>query len=168
MSAPSPQDEGGSSTAAHGSRQRVVVGIDGSPQAALALAWAIGVVRYRGVDLEVVSTWYLPEYDWGEMPPVSPDPAIELAEQARSLVDQAAAEARAAAPGTEVYTTALEGSAASVLVELSKDAGLLVVGSRGRGGFKGLLLGSVSQQCASHAHCPVVVVRELSSAAGQS
>lgn len=83
---------------------------------------------------------------------------MQFAANARGMVEEAASQARLALPGIEVVATALEGSPAAVLVELSKDAGLLVVGSRGRGGFKGLLMGSVSQECTAHAHCPIVIV----------
>jgi nucleotide-binding universal stress UspA family protein len=75
-------------------------------------------------------------------------------------------EVRAISKGLDVTTEAVEGQAAAVLLHAARDADLLVVGSRGLGGFRGLLLGSVSQQCVDHAPCPVVVVRQMHAEAG--
>lgn len=141
------------------SRRRLVVGIDGSQRAQEALAWAMEEADCHRYDIEIVSSWYLPQYDWADVRPPPPDPRVEMAARTRALVVQAAADVSAALPDIAVSEMAVEGNAASVLIELSKDADLLVIGSRGNGGFKGLVLGSVSQQCVSHAQCPVVVVR---------
>jgi nucleotide-binding universal stress UspA family protein len=79
-------------------------------------------------------------------------------------VEDAAERARRILPAELVHTAVVSGGPAERLIDQSKDADLLVVGSRGRGGFRGLLLGSVSQQCVSHAQCPVVVVRQAEEA----
>jgi nucleotide-binding universal stress UspA family protein len=90
----------------------------------------------------------------------------ELAAGARRTLERALADAGDRTAGVDVEPVVREGAPARVLLEEADDADLLVVGSRGLGGFRGLLLGSVSQQCSHHAPCPVVVVpheRELSS-----
>ena len=81
-----------------------------------------------------------------------------LALQSEERLDRALQEVAPEAEGVEIERRVTEGSAAAVLIEASRDADLLVVGSRGHGGFTGLRLGSVSRQCVSHASCPVVVV----------
>ena len=84
-----------------------------------------------------------------------------LTERAEGHLREAREEARAEAREVQIETIAVEGQPAKVLVEVTKGADLLVVGSRGLGGFRELLLGSVSQQCTQHATCPVVIVRHL-------
>jgi len=95
--------------------------------------------------------------------PLAPGSDMEQAALRAStrVVEDAAEQVRAGHPALEVWAHALEGSPADLLVERSAQAALLVVGTRGRGGFTGLLLGSVSQQCVTHARCPVVVVRPV-------
>jgi nucleotide-binding universal stress UspA family protein len=140
---------------------RIVVGVDGSASSAAALAWALdeGVVRHQPV--HVVLTWMMPAVV-GMSPSMLP-PHSEVESGARQQLEQiVAAQTTAAGPrpaDSVVTLEVVEGSAPSVLVTSAHDASLLVVGSRGHGGFAGLLLGSVSQQCAAHAPCPVVVVR---------
>ena len=135
--------------------QRVVVGTDGSPGSQRALEWAVEEARRRQARLAVVHIWDAPfEPTWGTM-------GVDIAayeEHASETLDDAVADCRAAEPGVEIEPRLVRGPAATTLVELAKDADLLVVGSRGRGGFAGLLLGSVSQQVAQHATCPVVIV----------
>jgi nucleotide-binding universal stress UspA family protein len=138
----------------------IVVGVDGSHGSRLALRWAIGEAALRGTDIEAVATWQSPTYAYtgvAVMPPI-----VELGDAASEALDQAIAAEVAGATGADadvvVRPVVVEGPAAAVLIERSREADLLVVGSRGYGGFRGLLLGSVSHQCASHAECPVVVV----------
>jgi nucleotide-binding universal stress UspA family protein len=91
---------------------------------------------------------------------VAPFDGIEFKQNAEAVGEKALAAVQEETADVEVQCVAAEGQAAHVLLEEAKDADLLVVGSRGHGGFAGLLLGSVSQQCAHHASCPVVVVNE--------
>jgi len=138
---------------------RIVVGVDGSEGSANALRFALEEARVRGAEMQVVSTWRIPPMLYGAglglVPPISGDDFEEIARKAQ---DKAVAET--GADGGEVRLTRLvrEGQAADVLCDLAAGADLLIVGSRGLGGFSGLLLGSVSQQCAHHAPCPVVIV----------
>lgn len=134
--------------------QRIVVGIDGSPGSQAALAWAVDEARLRGATLEPIRVWSWP------IPYVGPgmaglDPKL-LEEGEQAILDEALDAADTS--GVEVEPVLVEGPAAQRLLEQAKGADLLVVGSRGRGGFKGLLLGSVSQQVVHHARGPVVVI----------
>lgn len=134
----------------------VVVGVDASDESRQALRWAAAYARGVGARLAVVHAWHpAEEYVWlPEMPP--PAPPTEVASTA---VGEMVADVLGAEPGIDVAVEVIEGHAARVLVDRSRDADLLVVGSRGHGGFDGLTLGSVSAQCAEHAQCSVVVVR---------
>jgi nucleotide-binding universal stress UspA family protein len=129
---------------------RVVVGVDGSAASDRALEWAVAEALRTGAVLEA-HTSYEPGYVF-----VSND---EVQMSMDKILGEAATRAADAAPGVAFTGVKHDGIAAKDLIEASQNADLLVVGSRGRGGFKGLLLGSVSQQCALHAHCPVVIVR---------
>lgn len=139
---------------------RIVVGVEGSDGSRAALRWALEEAQVRGCSLEVV-TAYLPTYvpaapDFGYVPLDQ----VDLVEQVRQMQDDVVAETLAARPTTVVIERkVVKGRAADTLISEASGASLLVVGSRGRGGFRGLLLGSVSQQIASHASCPVVIVR---------
>jgi nucleotide-binding universal stress UspA family protein len=138
----------------------IVVGVDGSEGSRKALAWAVAEAKLRNTQLRVVSAWELPTVYAapGFVPPVDFDP--EAYEKAASrIVDSALEEQQSATQDIEIDRVVTNGHAAHVLVDASADAELLVVGSRGRGGFAGMLLGSVSQHCVQHAHCPVVVIR---------
>jgi nucleotide-binding universal stress UspA family protein len=147
---------------------RVVVGVDGSDTARKAVRWAAREAKLRGIKLELVSAWEIPiyslAYGYG-FPAISEEMMKNLTEGAEGHLAAALDEARAEARDVEIETIALEGQPAKALVEVAKGADLLVVGSRGLGGFRELLLGSVSQQCAQHATCPVVIVRHLEEAA---
>jgi nucleotide-binding universal stress UspA family protein len=90
---------------------------------------------------------------------VVPEGVVDFEEVAKQTLQEAVAQAAGPSTGVEIRTHVVRGQPAEVLLNAAKDADLLVVGSRGRGGFKGLLLGSVSTQCVHHASCPVVVVR---------
>lgn len=136
--------------------ERIVVGVDGSDNSLAALQWAVAEARRRGAHLQVVRSW-----TWSS--PVAeglltvPGDLPDQVEAAVTAELQQQLE-RVDTNDVDVEPMIAYGSAASVLTELAQGADLLVVGSRGRGGFKGLLLGSVSQQCAQHAPCPVVIV----------
>ncbi len=136
----------------------IVVGIDGSPAAQQALAWAADEARLRGSALRIVMAWDYPAYAYTGLVNAPPEEALEAAAQA--AFDEAVAEATSAVDlsGLTVNTQLMHGTAASALLDASESAELLVVGTRGRGGFAGMLLGSVSRAVSSHASCPVVVV----------
>jgi nucleotide-binding universal stress UspA family protein len=134
----------------------IVVGVDGSPEAASALAVAIDEARLRHAVLHVV-------YAYAAMgSPLTgstgKDYYVQTEHDAREVLERAST---AAPPteGLEVEWMGVPGNPSEVLIEASRGASLLVVGSRGLGGFMGLLIGSVSNQCVHHAHCPVLVVR---------
>ncbi len=136
----------------------VVVGVDGSDGSIGALKFALEEARIRGAGIKVVNAWHIPPgiYGSGWSPtPVDLDEYRKLAEKALLASVE---ESGIADSGVEVTTILREGHAADVLCEEATSADLLVVGSRGLGGFRGLLLGSVSQQVVQHAPCPVVVV----------
>lgn len=131
----------------------VVVGVDGSEHSRRALAWARDEALARDVPLRVVHGW-TPPGDAFVVPTTMP----AFAAAAAALVEEDVAWAREAAPGLEVEGLSPADGAARALLHAAEDAALVVVGGRGRGGFTGLLLGSVSQQVTHHAPCPVVVV----------
>ena len=136
--------------------ERIVVGVDGSETAREALKWAVDEARRRNAIVEAVYAWHQPfavgYAELGEL-----DNLGHFEKEAQVALDASvdAVDASGIAP---IERRLLPGGAASVLVEEAKGASMLVVGSRGRGGFSGLLLGSVSQQAAHHASCPVVII----------
>ena len=136
---------------------RIVVGVDGSPLARSALEFAIEEARLRKASLQVTYAYTV----MGS--PVTGSTGHDYYEQveseARTFI-QGLATSAPSTDGVEVEWLAVPGNPSEVLIEASKDAELLVVGSRGVGGFLGLVLGSVSTQCVQHSHCPVLVVRE--------
>ncbi len=136
----------------------IVVGVDGSACARKALAHAIEEARLRKARLRIVSAWSVPVmvYASGYMPGL--DPAT-FEHEASAEAAHALAEVHAAAPELEVDATSPNASPADALLQAAETADLIVVGSRGLGGFERLLLGSVSQQVAQHASCPVTIVR---------
>jgi nucleotide-binding universal stress UspA family protein len=138
---------------------RIVVGVDGSAASVRALGWALGQARATGGVVEAVIAWDIPT-SYGAGPTVAD--GEDLAGAAQQALAAAVDGVSSAYPGVAVQRRVLRGHPAAVLVDQTKDADLLVVGSHGRGGFAGVLLGSVSQQCVHHATCPVVVVRTAS------
>ena len=136
----------------------IVVGVDGSKCSHSALRFALEEARIRHAKLRVVVVWHVPlaAYSAGLVPPPS-----NLADDAAAGAEEVLAEALQGLERGDVEIESLvrEGQPANVLVEESAAAEMLVVGSRGRGGFRELMLGSVSQQCAHHARCPVAIVR---------
>jgi nucleotide-binding universal stress UspA family protein len=137
----------------------IVVGVDGSSGSHEALRFAAEEARLRGATLRVVTAWHIPStaYSGGF---VAPFDRREFERNADVACEKALAAVREQVADLEVQRVVGEGQPAHVLLEEARDADLLVVGTRGHGGFAGLLLGSVSQQCAHHAPCPVVIVNE--------
>lgn len=137
----------------------IVVGIDGSPNSLDALRWAAREARVRDVTLHVVGTYTTPIMSTGYELAV-PDPA-DLEAAATTALQAAVDTVRdeGGLEGVEVDLRAVEGHAGERLISLSEDAEMLVVGSRGHGGFMGLLLGSVTTYAVNHSICPVTVVR---------
>jgi nucleotide-binding universal stress UspA family protein len=136
----------------------IVVGFDGSGHSRLALEWAMREAALRQLPLAVVTVHTAA---MGYFGPVSYPGDVDLTQHAREIalkeVDDAKRQLGACAP-REVEVLAITGIPAEELLSAAKDADLLVVGSRGAGGFARLLMGSVSSQVAHHAHCPVVIV----------
>ncbi|BCJ68821.1 universal stress protein [Polymorphospora rubra] len=134
----------------------VVVGVDGSPDSVTALDFALDTAAERDAPLLVVGAWNIPSVPWR---PPGVDTEQMSATERRGL-EQLVEERRRRHAAVAVRTEVVVDSPAHALTQASARARLLVVGSRGRGGLRGLLLGSVSQQVLHHARCPVVVVRE--------
>ena len=136
---------------------RIVVGVDGSDSSLRALDWAARQAELTRVALEVIMTWEFPvTYGWSPQFPTDWDPRADIAKS----LDEIIGWLRQAHPAVDIHPRVLEGHPAPVLIEASRGAELLVVGSRGHGEFAGMLLGSVGEHCVTHAHCPVAVVRE--------
>jgi nucleotide-binding universal stress UspA family protein len=136
---------------------RIIVGIDGSEPSANALRWAADEARRRDVGLHIVTCWSYPMIPWGPyQPPISSEEFVQAArETAEAEVDKVLGADR---EGLDVTMEVLEGAPSLRLLDFGRIAEMFVVGTRGRGGFAGLLLGSVSQHLTEHARCPVVVV----------
>ncbi|MBA8824564.1 nucleotide-binding universal stress UspA family protein [Saccharopolyspora lacisalsi] len=135
---------------------KIVVGIDGSPSSMAALDWALGQAELTGASVEAITAWEYPAfYSWegGAVPPREFEGAASVTVE---TTVESALEKRTTS--TPVQTRVVQGHSAQILLEAAEQAGLLVVGSRGHGGFVGALLGSVSHKCAHHSPCPVVIV----------
>ena len=134
---------------------RIVVGVDGSPQSQAALDWAVEEAGLRSGEVLAIAAWHYPYVSdalgqaWD----------YEVFQRdAETILESELA--RAGNRGVALTGRAVQGNPASALIEASRDADLVAVGSRGHGGFTGMLLGSVSSQTVHHAHCPVLVIRE--------
>jgi nucleotide-binding universal stress UspA family protein len=139
---------------------RIVVGVDGSDHAQHALEWAMNEAVLRDLPLTVVAVEPIAVDHWGLAPVRSradQDGRKRVAEAAQQLVEKVSAEF-SGAHMPAVTVQAVAGVPAQVLIDESYDADLMIVGSRGAGGFERLMMGSVSSQVAHHAGCPVVVV----------
>ncbi len=140
---------------------RIVVGHDGSPFADAALRWALRWAERASLAVTVVRGWSITtaprpkSAERGYVPPLA-----DFADAVTDRLEHDTAAIRAEFRDVPVEFAAPHKAAANGLIELSEDAELLVVGPRGRGGFRGLVLGSVAEQVTRHAHCPVVVVRD--------
>ena len=137
----------------------IVVGVDGSQSSRKALAWAAAEAADHGADLVVLNVW-----EHTLLPPAGnvtvseryvPEPSQRTTEDLLQVIKEELGED----PPVPVQPRVKQGSAAKLLIDEATHADLLVVGSRGHGGFAGLVLGSVSQHVAAYAECPVAVVR---------
>ncbi|HUY47773.1 MAG TPA: universal stress protein [Streptosporangiaceae bacterium] len=134
--------------------RRIVVGVDGSVPSKAALAWAVRQAALTGAVVEAVIAWEYPDtYGLG------PALGVDMEGIAATVVSDAITGVAGPGGPVKICPRVVEGHPARVLIEASAGADLLVVGSRGHGGFAGAVLGSVSQHCIQHATCPVVVVR---------
>ena len=134
----------------------IVVGVDGSESSIDALKWAANQARITDASLEVVTTWEYPNsFGWAPAWPPDWDPGGDATKALAKVLE----EVLGTKPDIEVRQVVLEGHAAPALVQRAESADLLVVGSRGHGEFAGMLLGSVSEHCATHSPCPVVIIR---------
>lgn len=136
---------------------RIVVGIDGSPHSRRALRWAVEEAALRGARVEAIMTWHEPYLDGTWALPVSVD-LDGLEKSYRTLLDEIVDGTDARALSEPIERILIRGGAAGCLLDAATGADMVVVGSRGHGGFMGLILGSVSHQVASHATCPVVII----------
>lgn len=137
---------------------RIVVGIDGSEGSARALRWAATQARLQDAELHVVSVAAFPELVGVPGAMYSVESKEEVETRIREIQDRLLDEVLGDEPGVEIRREVTMGGAAETLIDAARDADLVVVGSRGLGGFKGLLLGSVSRAVVQHASCPTVVV----------
>jgi nucleotide-binding universal stress UspA family protein len=139
---------------------RIVVGVDGSPAAQAALRWAVEEAEYTGAAVDAVIAWQYPvgfgSYGWASSAIADDTDYREVAEKALADTISNAVDP---AKTVRVRPKVVQGNASEVLLDAAAGARLLVVGSRGHGGFAAALLGSVSQHCVYHAPCPVVVLR---------
>ena len=144
----------------HHTGSRIVAGVDGSPSSVCALRWAISQAELTGAAVEAVLAWHYPVptggYGWA---PTGMATSFDFKENAEKVLAEAISTACGPGDSVPVHARAVEGNPAQVLLDASDGADLLVVGSRGHGGFTEALLGSVGQHCVHHARCPVVVIR---------
>jgi nucleotide-binding universal stress UspA family protein len=135
--------------------KNIAVGTDGSDNSVAALRWALAEAKVHGASVDVVYSW--------EFPPVIDPMGVSMLPSTQDM-DASAGRLlngvmeKVDASGVSVTTSVVRGAPATALLTAAKSADLLVIGRRGRGGFMGLLLGSVAQQVAHHAPCPVVLV----------
>ena len=137
----------------------IVVGVDGSEPSAEALVYALRQARLEGGEIRAVTAWHIPAVSYGgpgAAPLVNLNEAFE--EDAQAISRDALKAVDNDAAGIDIHAIVREGHPAKVLLDEAASADLLVLGSRGLGGFAELLLGSVSHECAQHATCPVVIV----------
>ncbi len=137
------------------SEKIIVVGVDASGPSKEALRWAARQAQLSGDELRVVMSWEIPSMAyWAPLPD-----GLDFEKETREALHRTVVDVLGEAPLLPVTEVVAEGHPAPVLLRESTNAELLVVGSRGHGEFTGMLIGSVSEHCVTHASCPVVVVR---------
>ena len=138
----------------------VVAAVDGSLASLAAVRWAANTALKRGIPLRLAASYTMPQFLYAEGM-VSPQELFDdLQAETMEKIETARAEAQKVAPDIEICHTLAEGSPIDMLLDMSKDVTMIVMGSRGLGGLSGMVMGSVSAAVVSHALCPVVVVRE--------
>jgi len=149
----------------HDPARKIVVGVDGSDSSKAALRWAVRQAELTGSSVEAVIAWHYPVMMGGfGYGPVSAM-VLNFDEIAAKTLADVIAEVVDPQSRVPISSTVQEGHPAQVLLHAADGADLLVVGSRGHGGFASALLGSVSQHCAHHAPCPLLIVRDHASSA---
>ena len=145
----------------HRTGTRIVAGVDGSASSVSALRWAVRQAGLTGAAVDAVIAWHYPIVGGGGygLAPMATAGGFDFRENAEKVLADAISAAVDPGSGVPVRPRAVQGDPVQVLLDASDGADLLVVGSRGHGGFTEALLGSVSQHCVHHAHCPVVVIR---------
>ncbi|NUT49332.1 MAG: universal stress protein [Saccharothrix sp.] len=144
----------------------IVVGVDGSEPALAAARWAATEAARHRVPVKLVHSYQLPAYGYPGFVPTGEEVRQAFEDAAREPLAEAERAVRAVAPEVEVSTSIVLGGAAAVLIEESRHARAVVLGSRGLGGFTGLVVGSVTAAVSAHAGSPVVVLRDQAPAEG--
>lgn len=143
-----------------GGQELVVVGVDGSAESVAALRWAARYATATGARVQALLAWHYPGAVGGPPTGVTPEAVRDQTEaEMRETLDAAVAKAYDGQEATGVEKGTAYGHPAEALIEASREADLLVLGSHGHGAFTGMLVGSVSIHCVTGAFCPVVVVR---------
>ena len=137
----------------------VLVAIDGSAGSASAIAFGVEEARRRNAALRLIHVWHAPTLLGGGQWILPPEIEARIGGSVQELVDAASTRARELGPELDVTADAVQGPVIPSIVAASAEADILIVGSRGHGGFAELVLGSVGQGTAQHAHCPVTIVR---------
>jgi nucleotide-binding universal stress UspA family protein len=139
---------------------RIVVGVDGSPSSRTALRWALRQAKLTNGTVDAVMAWEIPMvFQSYGMAPVYVEEEGSFEENAKKTIEAVISEETESADSQRVMSRVIKGHPAQVLLDVATGADLLVVGSRGHGGFAEALLGSVSQNCVHHAPCPVLIMR---------
>ncbi|QMV84118.1 universal stress protein [Corynebacterium hindlerae] len=138
----------------------VVVAVDGSDASKVAVRWAANTAMKRDIPLQLASSYAMPQFLYAEGMVPPQEIYDDLQAETMVKIDEARAIASEVAPDIKIGHTVAEGSPIDMLLEMSKNCTMIVMGSRGLGGLSGMVMGSVSAAVVSHAECPVVVVRE--------
>lgn len=138
----------------------VVVAVDGSSASKNAVRWAANTALKRGVPLRLAAAYTMPQFLYAEGMVPPQELFDELQNETMEKIEESRTIAHEIAPDIKIGYTIAEGSPIDMLLEMSDNVTMLVMGSRGLGGLSGMVMGSVSGAVVSHAHCPVVVVRE--------
>ena len=133
---------------------KIIVGVDGSPSSNAALEWAAQEAEIRGSTLELIHAWNYPNLGYEGYVAVLED----FEKDASALLNEVVASVRKNYPNLKLVSPLIQGPTAQTIMDRAKEADMVVVGSRGRGGFSALLLGSVGQQLVHHCPAPVVII----------